>query len=659
MKFTLFLFLTGSIFAGAPSLRANQNYWPKKNMLGLVALFNVPEAEYQWRNPLPSGNAMQRMVFTDSDHGYAVGSAGMVLETLNQGLTWQAHGDPCLGSPDYIDLILLPDSSLLAVGTAPGLFLSTDGGRNWDLPMGDLGVTFWDLAVRPDGGISIAGENGRILLSMDQGKVWNEMGPGEGEIRSHLWLSNQDAIAVGNNFAVRTGDAGMTWQPLGVTAQFGFVEVFSPAEDKVILADNFADSWVSTDNGHNFTKIPPVHPGPLYIARTLVLTEQHWLRITFGEGQEIWETQNAGLDWENLQWGYYLGYTDIVQIASGRILVSRSDGQILYSDDLGQTLEIPPGNLHPGHNTSLISHFATRPDGVIYAENNSGQAGASQEWYRSDDGGRTWSVPAASPDLNFGIIDCLFMNNVTGIAVGVHEVASTNDGGVSWQNIQLPMETRTLQLAQAGNRCFLVCNILSQGGRKLYQSDDGGRSWQVNAGGISEQYVYGSIYFLNEQTGFISGSCSEGRCLYTTVDGGESWTKQVLPQFQYVFEDMLWTSDQTGFATLFSSALKGIHRTTDGGAHWQQVSDIRASKLFRRSNGQLAATARSENILISDDQGLTWQEWHPPFGRAMQVGKGSVMELLPLSDGWLLGGGNSTILDMTMPESPDPDAKKL
>jgi photosystem II stability/assembly factor-like uncharacterized protein len=50
-------------------------------------------SQWTWQNPLPQGNLLTSVCFTDINTGYAVGSAGTVIKTIDGGTTWTCLTD--------------------------------------------------------------------------------------------------------------------------------------------------------------------------------------------------------------------------------------------------------------------------------------------------------------------------------------------------------------------------------------------------------------------------------------------------------------------------------------------------------------------------------------------------------------------------------------
>ncbi len=57
----------------------------------LMALLYVPRssAEWFWQNPLPQGNHLYAVTFTDGNTGVAAGDFGTVLRTTDAGTSWR------------------------------------------------------------------------------------------------------------------------------------------------------------------------------------------------------------------------------------------------------------------------------------------------------------------------------------------------------------------------------------------------------------------------------------------------------------------------------------------------------------------------------------------------------------------------------------------
>lgn len=203
--------------------------------------------------------------------------------------------------------------------------------------------------------------------------------------------------------------------------------------------------------------------------------------------------------------------------------------------------------------------------------------------YRSKDGGATWER-LLDPDSEIQACyktDMLFTSaqdgwltgTCSGVAPGVW-LYRTGDGGVTWQPVQLPApESRPDLFTNFENGCgsdqpafldaqtgFIVvtCELLGTDPRVvdyfLYSTHDGGQSWS------QASYPGGELVFFDAQTGLALG-----KEIYSTEDGGKSWKKisEVTWDGHFDFVDQ-----QTGWAISRLGDQVELMRSDDGGQTW-------------------------------------------------------------------------------------------
>jgi photosystem II stability/assembly factor-like uncharacterized protein len=254
------------------------------------------------------------------------------------------------------------------------------------------------------------------------------------------------------------------------------------------------------------------------------------------------------------------------------------------------------------------------------------------------------------------LISVFFTSSNTGwIAGDEGYLAETRDGGNSWTK-------RVLNTAANINEIYFRNddNGYLVAGRKMFITDNGGKSWKealiVNPDefrdGIPE---FLSIRFNSKKQGFIVGSIIDrndddvviGSLVLRTTDGGESWTRVPVPAkvelFHLDFDGKsrgwivgdkgtvlstkdngeTWDIQETGTTEVlynvdFRDENDGyivgtngtILRTEDGGTNWVKVPSSVNSTLFRVDfaddrNGWIVGARGT--ILRTDDKGKTWR----------------------------------------------------
>ena len=141
--------------------------------LFVVTVFSAVETNAQlgwnWQNPLPQGNMLTAVCFTDANTGTAVGVSGTVLRTTNGGTNWTSQSSGI--TADLCGVALIGTNAGTAVGKGWGVVLrTTNGGGMWTLQWSAvqlLGVSFADSST----GTAVGSEGG-ILRTTEGGAQW-------------------------------------------------------------------------------------------------------------------------------------------------------------------------------------------------------------------------------------------------------------------------------------------------------------------------------------------------------------------------------------------------------------------------------------------------------------------------------------------------------
>ncbi len=252
------------------------------------------------------------------------------------------------------------------------------------------------------------------------------------------------------------------------------------------------------------------------------------------------------------------------------------------------------------------------------------------------------------------LISVFFTSDSNGWVAGDEGyLAYTNDGGRSWNRKVLNTAANINEIYFRNNdNGYLVA------GRKMFVTKDAGTSWReeiiVKPGEIADGTPeFLSIRFNSKNQGFIIGSVLNSdeevidSLLLRTVDGGETWSRLLLPEVKtelfhldfdgkqegWIVGDMgvilatinngnTWTVQDSGttaglYNVDFRSDKEGyavgergtILRTEDGGRSWIMVETFVQKTLFRVNfvddkNGWIVGSEGT--ILRTYDRGRTW-----------------------------------------------------
>lgn len=157
--------------------------------------------------------------FTDTAHGYAVGSFGQLFQTVDGGSHWAYIGDR------------LPNGE--------GLHLNA-------------------ISQSAQGTLYIAAEAGTVFRSTDAGRNWTRSSVDyAGHLFGVLPLAAQTVLAYGfGGHLFRSIDGGSTWQPLASPASKSVVQGVELADGGIVLVAEDGQMMQSRDGGGRFDALP-------------------------------------------------------------------------------------------------------------------------------------------------------------------------------------------------------------------------------------------------------------------------------------------------------------------------------------------------------------------------------------------------------------------
>lgn len=174
--------------------------------LGLIESTNAGES---WVEISLQGEVDFHLLAASGRRVYGFGSIwgsneAVFLASNNGGETWMKHEAP----ESLIGLAISPSDprTLIAAG-ARGLFLTHDGGRNWNSSPGSPGLLAWPQPNR----LYLAGPRGSIELSTDTGQSWRRMGRLPGTPSALGFGSGQLFASTHDGAILESRDRGATW----------------------------------------------------------------------------------------------------------------------------------------------------------------------------------------------------------------------------------------------------------------------------------------------------------------------------------------------------------------------------------------------------------------------------------------------------------------
>lgn len=239
---------------------------------------------------------------------------------------------------------------------------------------------------------------------------------------------------------------------------------------------------------------------------------------------------------------------------------------------------------------------------------------------------------------------CHFTDSLYGWAAGDSgTIVHTSNGGAGWvlQNSGIDYYTIDDIFFIDRSTGWALCNDFLFSGTIVLRTTNGGNTW-TNYRYPDTTKVFNVVYFLNQQTGFLTGFSG---VFYKTTNAGSNWFATYLDTsycpllYQLQKTKLYFINDNTGFACGGQIDIQGmVWKTTDAGLSWkthcvsaEPLYDIKAV-----TSSKIIATGGDfeygMNMTVSYDAGSTWDtEVTGLFGRGRSVAYRTPNELwIPL-----------------------------
>ena len=296
----------------------------------------------------------------------------------------------------------------------------------------------------------------------------------------------------------------------------------------------------------------------------------------------------------------------VASIASLVLLQGCLGSSSSSNDNDSQQNELDADLLQPIWQNLSSSEAPYRFKAIHFLDEQRGWAVGSQSLVRTTNGGLTWQAfDGGNTYTDASFQDVHFVNETDGWAVGLsiggsrNLMARTDDGGVTWTRVEdIP-----------GSEAYTSVFFLDEQtgwihGREgvIWKTENGGDTWSEKNSGTSEGFK--AAVFVDENRGWAVGRAGMIR---RTEDGGETWDSQDSGVSRTLY-DIAVLDEDTAWAVGYYGT---IVTTIDGGQTWTSrdsgVTESLRAVAFSDSE-TIWAAGHAGVILFSDDAGSTW---HP------------------------------------------------
>lgn len=194
-----------------------------------------------------------------------------------------------------------------------------------------------------------------------------------------------------------------------------------------------------------------------------------------------------------------------------------------------------------------------------------------------------------------------FINENTGFSSSAGGILKTTNGGLNWRFITAPIDYVHDHSSNPQIRLYGLKD------NKVYISSDLGVSWSLSLTAYPNNIFY-SVQFPSNNIGFVVGYkpvlFNYGR-IHKTTNGGLSWDT-ISTNFRFRSRSIYFINENTGFIQT-DQYRQLILKTTNSGISWDTVSNLQNQfqqfRFFDNNNGYLQG---HQEIMITTNQGMNW-----------------------------------------------------
>ncbi len=503
-------------------------------------------------------------------------------------------------------------------------------------------------ALGPDGGdvrsltydpknpdhLFLGTSTGEIFVSSDAGHSWARfahLGSGDDYVIDHLAIDPQDpnkmyvaAWSVENQQAgdiFRSNDAGRTWESVpSMHGKSVRAMAISASDSNVLVAGALDGVYRSSDGGKNWQRIS-VSNQEIHQVESIAVDPQDPNVVYAGTWHLAWKTADGGASWKHINKGMIDDsdvFSIIVDKSNPSVVFASACSGIYKSQSAGDQFSKIQGIPFSARRTRVLKQDPSNP-GTVYA-------GTTEGLWKTTDSGESWKR-VSNPEVvvNDVMVDPRNSQRVL-LATDRAGVLASDDGAQSFATSNHGYTHRYVTAILADNKdpqtiYVGVVNDRELGG--VFMSHDGGQHWMQKSAGLDGRDVFtlkqaasGELVAGTNRGMFVlAHNATEWSPINNVVE--EKASTRTLQNGKKVPSHVDVKSVLTARVSdieispkaWFAATSAGLFTSTDQGKIWKGGA-VRGKQDFVavQSQGSLIAAATHSNVLVSVDDGATWQE---------------------------------------------------
>lgn len=283
---------------------------------------------------LPSENPLTDIHFIHADTGYISGGidwdGGEILGTTDGGMNWEI-----LATSEFLlsGLDMDINDNVHTIGFS-GKYAHRN--NNWNIQQLNEYEAFTDIATWDGNEIILVGggifSSGRIVKMDVYGNILKR-DSFQSDVDDVTFIDENNVIACGYGFVVKSDDAGDNWNILDITGDY-YTDIQFPSSNIGYMCGYSGSILKSTDGGNNWNKLRDgdkiLVPDKRFNALHFI-DEDHGYLV--GNSGLCWRTSDGGNDWQVIKGLPRFDYTEVYLIAEKAYLISKEGKLVIVEDN--------------------------------------------------------------------------------------------------------------------------------------------------------------------------------------------------------------------------------------------------------------------------------------------------------------------------------------
>jgi photosystem II stability/assembly factor-like uncharacterized protein len=500
-------------------------------------------------------------------------------------------------------------------------------------------------ALGPDGGdvrslaydpqnpdhIFLGTSTGTLFSSTDGGHSWARfahLGSGDDYVIDHLAIDPQSpnkmfaaAWSVENQQSgdlFRSNDAGKTWET--IPAMHGKsirAMAIAPSDSKTLVVGALDGVFRSSDAGKSWQKIS-ASSQEIHNIESIAIDPKNTNVVYAGTWHLAWKTDDGGANWRHISKGMIDDsdvFSIIVDSTNPSVVFASACSGIYKSQSAGDSFSKIQGIPFSARRTRVLKQDPSN-SAIVYA-------GTTEGLWKTADAGKTWTrVTNPEVVVNDVMVDPRNSQRVM-LATDRAGVLASDDGAKTFLTSNHGYAHRYVTSILAdktdANTMFVgVVNDRELGG--VFVSHDAGQHWLQNSKGLDGRDV-----FTLKQTSNGELVAGTNRGMFMMAHNASEWspinnvinrtaasrtakTKSAKAEARSILTARVSDIEITPTAWMAATSA-GLFTSSNQGKSWSGGAVMGKQDFVSvRSNGNLIALATRSSVLVSKDNGATWQD---------------------------------------------------